>query len=174
MFASKEIVTIIFKIVNFVAIAWIIKYAFQKYIFPGIKEKLFAKFAFFRGLEEKNKNLIIQNELLEKEIKDQDKLFELLKEKIEAWNKETKKQRETTLLEAQKINSFHKKRVETQTQNIHSQKLLSEIFPRVIDGTFKQLEQKFRQEQEAEKFFRNIINYMQKNTQEPKEVGLQK
>jgi len=34
----------------------------------------------------------------------------------------------------------------------------------VIAGTFKQLEQKFRQEQEAEKYFKNIINFMQKST----------
>jgi hypothetical protein len=132
MLESKEIISIIFKVINFAVIAWIIKYVFQNHILPGIKEKLAGKFAFFRRLEDKNKDLIIQNELLEKEIKDQDNLFELLKEKISTWNQEIKKQKETVLSEAQKINILHKKRVEIQTQNIHSQKLLSEIFPRVL------------------------------------------
>ncbi|KKP28132.1 MAG: hypothetical protein UR12_C0025G0006 [candidate division TM6 bacterium GW2011_GWF2_30_66] len=164
MLENKEIITIVFKLINFAAFIWLVKYVFKSNILPDLKEKLSAKFALFKRLEEKNKDLIFQNELLEKEIKDQDKLFELLKEKINTWDKELKKEKEINILEYKKIIASHKNRTEIQAQNMHNQKLISEIFPRVIAGTFKQLEQKFKQEQESEKFFRNIINYMQNNT----------
>lgn len=169
MFASKEIVAIIFKAINFAALVWIFKYAFQNYLLPGLKEKLAAKFALFKRLEDKNQDLALQVELVDKESKDQEKLFELLKEKIKTWDQEVKKQENKDMLDQQKINNSHKIRIEIQAQNIHSQKLLSEVFPRVIAGTFKQLEQKFKQEQEAEKFFRNIIDYMKTSTEQAKE-----
>lgn len=175
MLENKEIVTIVFKLINFAAFIWLVIYVFKSNILPDLKEKLAAKFALFKRLEEKNKDLIFQNDFLEKEIKDQDKLFELLKEKINTWDKELKKEKEKNLLDYKKIIDSHQSRTEIQIQNMHNQKLISEIFPRVIAGTFKQLEQKFKQEQESEKFFRNIINYMQNNIiNETRDLGIKK
>ena len=74
MFASKEIVAIIFKAINFAALVWIFKYAFQNYLLPGLKEKLAAKFALFKRLEDKNQDLALQVELVDKESKDQEKI----------------------------------------------------------------------------------------------------
>ncbi|MFC1842739.1 hypothetical protein ACFLYU_03725 [Candidatus Dependentiae bacterium] len=166
MSMSKEAITILFRIINFVAIAWIIKYLFEKAGLPMIKEKLAEKLALFKGLEEKHKNLIDQNALVAKEIKDQDKLFEMLNKKINIWNQAREEQKTQNLLIIQAISEYHKKRIETQTQNLHQQKIISEVFPRVIKGTYRQLEQKFEKEQESESFLKDIISHMKNSTQQ--------
>jgi len=164
LFLSKDVLAIIYKIINFIAVMLVIKYLFQTVQLPVIKEQLAQKFSFFRGLEEKFKNLKEQNIIAQKEINDQDKLFENLKTKISIWTRSRKLQWEEKQVEIQKINSTHQKRIEIQTQNIHQLKLIKEVFPRVINNTSQQLKQKFAKNQESKIFLKDIISYMQKNT----------
>jgi len=160
---SKEIVSTIFRFINFAVFAGLLVYLFKKYALPQVKEKLVEKYAFFKDLENQYKNLINQNEVAKNEIKDQDNLFEVLKKKITLWNKSCDKENKAREKELELIIQYHKDRLEKQTQNIQHQKLLEEVFPRVIAGTYKQLEEKFSKKQESEKFLNNIIGYMKKS-----------
>jgi len=162
---SKTIVSIIFRLVNFIVFAGLVAYLFKKYALPQIKEKLAEKYAFFRDLENKRKNLINQNQIAKKEIKDQDNLFELLKKKLAGWNKSCDQKNKEKEKELDIIIQYHKKRLEIQTQNMQQQKLLKEVFPRVIAGTYKQLQEKFSKKQESEKFLKDIIEYMKKSVE---------
>jgi len=164
MSVTKEIVFVLFRIINVVLIAWLVKYVFQKYILPELKIKIEEKLAYFRGLEDKYKNLVDQNSVVEKEIKDQDSLFEMLKNKIGLWKKAREEQKVIKEKELVEINSYLKQKTETQEQNIQQKKLIKEVFPRVIDGTYKQLEQKFAEKKESTKFLKDILGYMKKET----------
>lgn len=165
MLESKFIIGLLFKIINFTLLAWLIKYVFQKHLLPGFKEKINKKTLELKALEEKKANLAYQSDLLEQEILKQDELFNNLKNKIELWNKQTMQQQEESSKQFTEISKEHEKRMEIQMQNLNTQKLLNEIFPRVISGTYRQMEQKFSQEQETQKFFRNIIGFMEKESQ---------
>ena len=143
----------------------LIKYLFKKFGLPEIKEKRSEKFNLFKNLRNQHKDLIDQNALATKEIRDQEKLFEMLSTKIQAWNNAREKQEEEIRNTLKQIKTNHKNRIDSQTENIYQQKIIGEVFPRVIEGTYKQLEQKFSKEQEAQAFLKGIINHMEKSTQ---------
>jgi len=164
LFLSKEALTKVYTLINFIAIAWLIKYLFQQFQLPVFREKLAEKFSFFKGLEDKFKNLKEENKIAQKEIIDQDHLFELLKTKINNWNQARKMQWEEEKLEIENIKKCHEKRIDIQTQNITQQKLIKEVFPRVIEGTYQQLKQKFSKEKESKNFLKDIVSYMEKST----------
>jgi len=162
LFLSRDALATLYTFINYIIMIIVLKYIFQKFQLPVFREKLAQKFSFFKSLEDKFKNLKEQNIIAEKEIKDQDKLFENLKAKINTWNKARELQREEKETKLQKISKAHKKRVNLQTQNIYQQKLIKEVFPRVINRTSEQLKQKFAKDQESETFLQDITSYMQK------------
>lgn len=172
MIEAKAFVSILFKIINFALLVWVLRYVFKKYVLTEIQERRKERFAFFAELEKKQSNLKIEESLINKEIVDQEKLFEVLKEKIKTWNAQVKGQEEKRKQEEEKFLALSKKRVIIKHQNMHSQKLLAEIFPRVISGTYNKLEQKFSDEQESEKFFRNIMEYLKSEAENQKYVNL--
>ncbi len=160
MFISKEAISIIFRLVNFFILSGLIVYVFRKYLLTPIKEKLAEKWAFFRDLKNQHKNLVDQKGILDIEIKDQDKLFAILKQKINIWDKTCKQKHNEREQELAKIKELHAKKLTIQNENVHQQKLLKEVFPRVIQGTYSQLEKKFEDKKESQKFLGNIIDYM--------------
>jgi len=160
LFLSKEALAILYKVINFVVMILVITYVLQKFQLPIFREKIAQKFSFFKGLEDQFKDLKEQNIIATKEITDQGKLFEHLKSKIHTWSQARELQWEERRAKLQKINEAHKKRINIQTQNIHQQRLIKEIFPRVINGTSQQLKQKFKQDQESKVFLKDIISYM--------------
>jgi len=163
MFASKQIIYALFRIINFVIIAWLVRYLFKKFGLPEIKEKRSEKLSFFKNLQKKYKDLVGQNSLATKEIKDQDELFEMLNTKIQTWNNERQNQENIIKNELEKVKSSHKERIEKQTENMHQKKIIREVFPRAIEETYKQLEKKFSKEQEAKTFLKSIISHMEKS-----------
>jgi len=165
MFVSKEVISIIFRVINFFAFGFLIYYVFKKYQLITLKEKFAEKHALFDDLEKQQINLIEENEIVSNEIKDQDKLFEMLKNKINTWNNVREENEKTLQEKLEKIKEAYKKRVEKQTEHIHEQKLLKEVLPVVIEGTYKQLEDKFSKKDASETFLKDIVSYMEKNAQ---------
>lgn len=163
MYVSEEVISIIFRIINFVVLFGLFRYLFKKYL-PIIKRSFLDKLAFFDTLEKQRMDLIEQNKMLVKEMSDQNDLFKLLKEKIKIWDIACKQKKEVEEKEIVKAKDLAKKRNKKQTEQIHQQKLLQAVFPRVIAGTYKQLEEKFEKKEESQKFLKDIIGYMKKSS----------
>ena len=162
MYVSKEAISVLFRIINFVIIFWVFRYLFKKYL-PAIKKSFFKKLAFFDNLEKQRLDLIEQNRMLVKEMQDQDNLFDLLKEKIKIWNMARHKKIDATEKEIEQLKELTKKRNKIQQENVHQKKLIKEIFPKAIAGTYKALEEKFEKKEESKKYLNNIIGYMKKS-----------
>ena len=165
MYGSKEIVSIIFRFLNFAAFIALIVYLFKNYALDQIKEKIAEKFALFKGLETQRKDLINQNQVAKKEIEDQDDLFALLQKKIKTWNNSCRQATKEKNEELASIKEYHKVRLEQQSANIKQQRLLKKVLPGVITNTYQQLEQKFSKKEESQKFLKDIIGYMKKSTE---------
>ena len=163
MFISKEAVSILFRLINFFILSGLIVYVFRNYLLTPIKEKLADKWAFFRNLEDQHENLVDQKDILDIEMKDQDKLFELLKDKISLWKQACQRDEETRENQMARIKKNHIDRVTIQNENLYQQTLLDKVAPSAIKGTYDQLEKKFEDKQKSQKFLGDIIEYMEKN-----------
>jgi len=164
MFISKEAVSILFRLINFFILSGLIVYVFRNYLLTPIKEKLADKWAFFRNLEDQHKNLVDQKNILDIEIKDQDKLFELLKDKIAIWKQACQRDKEARESQMARIKKNHINRVTIQNENLYQQTLLDKVAPSVIKGTYVQLEKTFEDKKKSQKFLGDIIEYMEKSS----------
>lgn len=162
---SKETVSIIFRLVNFFILSGLAVYVFRKYLLTPIKAKLEEKYSLFRNLENQHKNLIDQKGILEIEMEDQDKLFEILKQKIGIWDKACKQEQEARKKEVDKIKKYHIKRVASQNETLKQQNLLEKTIPIAISQTYNQLEKRFEKKEESQTYLGSIIEYMEHNEQ---------
>jgi len=164
MFVSKEVIEVVFRIINFIILFYLFRHLFKKYL-PTLKRGFLNKLAFFDNLTKQKHELEEQNKMMIKEIKDQDNLFELLKSKVKTWDKatqEAKSKKEEALAVAREQ---AKERNIQQTKNLQQQNLLQEALPKAIKETYQELEKKFEKKEKSDNFLKSIIGYMKKSPQ---------
>ena len=83
---SSEIVSIVFRLLNFGVVVGIAAYFFKAKSLPDIKEKIAAKHAQLKDMEKENKSLLTRQQALEQEITQQELFGKSLYDQIKIWS----------------------------------------------------------------------------------------
>ncbi len=161
---DESLVTIIFKLLNFAALLGLGFFIFKRYFQNDIIETIENT-----QLEEINLNtriseLGMRGSELSREIIDQEKLCDYLKDRTDQWNEAFKKDVEYRR-QCQKVLDEHMaERTDKQINSILQERMRRAILPEALKQVHSQLVESFESKSQGKEFVQNILDYMKKSS----------
>jgi hypothetical protein len=165
MFINYNIVAIIFKLINFIALLSITFLIFKKYIMPNIVAGIIRKKEHQASLSAQQANLEKQQISLDTFLKEDILLCAEFRSKIDKWKKTVTLETESYKKEHSKILINSTKRTETiatQREHNHVKKIVTHA---VINNIKTSLSTHFKNEKQSSEYLNSIFNFMDKKIQ---------
>lgn len=156
-------VSVIFNFINVGLLILILLVVFKKYIYPDLKKALKENLNNKAKLRHKKEELQSMQILLDREIKNQDKRCKELMQKVNLWEEQTGIAQ--NLKESKQWAYYQeiKEKILIQESNYKEYKLKKSVTPYVEKQLQKSLEDYYSYDSNQEKYFENIINYIEKS-----------
>ncbi len=162
MFVHKELLAVIFRLVNFGILAYICVYLFKRYILPMIKDQMRREQEEQRTIKERHKEIRKQEKIVTAFAYDQEKLCRILQEKVNRWRRVQEDYEQKRVHEKERRIRFLQDRVMCQEQEFERQHMLRLIVPRAVDTVERTLHATFKSPDQGRVYIQDIIKQLRK------------
>jgi len=162
MFAHEEVLSVIFRLVNFGILSFICVYLFRRYILPAIKDQMHSKQDERRTIKERHKEIYKQEAIVIVFAQDQEKLCKVLKEKVNHWRYVQEDHEQKRSDEKERRMRFLLDRTMRQEKEFEHQQMLHVIVPRAVDTVAHIVREKFKAPEQGHMYINDIIEKLRK------------
>lgn len=160
---SSEVVSVIFRLLNFGVACGVGAYVFKKNLLPGIKEKIAEQELAVRTMEQRNQDLLTQKKTVEREINEQEELGRKLYDQIKLWSFSFEKERARICQERADLDKNIEQRAREQAENKLKDRVQMRILKQALAGAREELSNRYASESEGKRMIADIISYMRKD-----------
>lgn len=164
--SKHEVVSIIFRLINFAITVGAGYYLFKRYGLSLIQDKIKQKKDYLDELDHQAAVIADTHQNLISQQKYQTILFEQLKFKLSLWNTAYQKMLGTRKNEKDEIKKKLEQKVHMQNSYLAQQSLKRQIFVKAIDQARTILENKFMTPSSGKKYLNPILIHIKKSTSE--------
>ena len=161
MFHEESLITTIFKLLNVAVLFGVGFYFFKTRVLLSIQEMIAAKKREEKALAEEKRNLAANLKTVEREIVEQQKLSEKIKEHVHQWQEQVAADQKRVDHEVAEQAAAQEIRVRKQSSHLSSLKLQQQVLPQALIDAHRELEAHFAQQQ-GQAYMQNTIRYMRK------------
>ncbi len=161
---SSEIISTVFRILNFGVACGVGAYVFKKNLLPGIKEGIAAQRAAIQDMAHNNQELLDKKNTVEREIDEQEELGKKLYDQIKLWSFSFEKEVSRSDAEREILNQQIEKRAREQADNKLLMQVQAQVLEQALAGAREELLAHFASEQEGKKFIASIVARMREGT----------
>ncbi len=161
--SKHEIVSIIFRLINFAITIAAGFYLFKRYGLDIIQDKIKQKKDHLNSLHHQTSTLENEHQNLASQQKYQTIIFEQLKFKLSLWNTAFEKLLQEKKSEKNEIKIQLHEKVHAQNNYLEKQTLERQVFPKAIDRARDILEKQFASEADGKKYLKPILNSIKKS-----------
>ena len=161
---NSEIISIVFRIINFVIIIFFFIILYKRYIHKNIKDQILKQINYLSNLKESNNKLLQRSLDLNKEIFFQENLSKDLNIKIKKWKSAFDLKQKIKTQEFQIIKQEIERKLKIKEEYITLNYLKNEILTDVINRSGINLKKEFESENNIKEYERELFEFMKKNS----------
>ncbi len=155
-----DITTIIFRVFDFFVVAGVAVFIVKKYIIPAVEKMLKDENILLYNLESDGKNLQLQTQAIYENIQDQDRKFQILRNKFVVWQKTCDarllvEQQERQLAQVSMLKNF-----ETKLSFLQNHLVLQQQIPKILDAVTRDLQKKYSKVDDQKEYINTLIHEM--------------
>ena len=160
---SSEIISTIFRFLNFGVTCGVGVYVFKKYLLPDFKGKIAEQRAALQSMAQRNQELLDQKNAVTREISEQEELGRTLYDQIKLWSFSFAQERARRDSEQKVLTQQVEHRAQVQAQNKMHSKLQKFVLEQALAGARQDLAVRFSSEQEGRRFLASIVACMRED-----------
>lgn len=161
---NSEIISIVFRIINFAIIIFFFLILYKRYIHKYIKDQILKQINYLSGLKESNNNLLQKSLEVNKEIIFQENLTKDLNIKIKKWKSAFDLKQKLKTQESQIVKQEIENKLKIKEEYITLNYLKNEILTDVINRAGINLKKEFESEDYLEEYKKNLIEFLKKES----------
>ncbi|MCL4361449.1 hypothetical protein M1446_03780 [Candidatus Dependentiae bacterium] len=142
-------------------------YFYRKYYKENLISQIEKEKSEIKNLIEKNNHTERAIENLEQQIVEQEKICSLMTEKIKFWKNAVEKLKQSEILDKEKSFEEIAKKRSSQLTNFYAFKTEEELLPEIIEQVKTELEEKYKNKENQNKYIENILKFIKENNGDP-------
>lgn len=165
MLGTEAIISIVFRIINFVVVILFFVFIFKKYVLSAIKDNIARNEKLEKELLDHCNNLIVKDSELDVVSYDQGQFCDYLLEKVKKWHGIFKDDLLAKEKERAQLSGAIVQRKNLQVERVAELQAYKKIAPQALKLARDSLISTYEQEENGTKFLGQLIEYMEKNLQ---------
>ncbi len=165
MFINQNIVSVVFRLINFFALIGLFVYLFKKHAMPEVSFAINKDIADHDFLHTQQISLEKQQAALDALLKEEALLCQQFKTKIDEWNRIVTQNNEQREQERNQDLTALKKRTADRTEQIAHNRIQNQIIDAVVVDTEKSLTHHFSQDASGKEYLNGILDFMTERVQ---------
>lgn len=157
MIDYTNLVELVFKIVNFIAIIGLLAFIFKKYLLGTLRDQMHTKELVVEKLKKAFHTITRNYQLLDREIDHEQQQQRELKDKIVRWRADIDQQHEQLAQERNERSSKLKVQMLQQIKEIQKYVLYKQVLPQAVEQARSQLAKKFDDEQQQKEYLSELM-----------------
>jgi hypothetical protein len=162
MFTGESLVSLFFRLLNFIILGGAGIYFFKRYGLPVVRQRIREREELITGLKDQRDSLKDMQRSLEYQSAEQKQLSAQLTHKIGRWQHSYERQEHRRHEEKQRLITLLNKRTHQQSQGVALNTLQQQTFPLIIAASREQLVRQFTSAQQGQAYLQNLLKFMQK------------
>lgn len=155
-----ELVSVIFRILNFAALVWLGWYLFKKYGLPLIKSQMNAKQAYLEELKAHHTMMVRDIRDVERTLVEDREQQDWLKEQLMRWRGAVEAERARCERQKEQRAALLQKRLALQVNEIQANRIREEVLPKAVERAREVLAQQYADGQTQRAFMTRIMTTM--------------
>lgn len=157
MVLTEQMITVLFKFLNFVLLLGLMLYGVKVYLLPGLKEQLTKYRAYLEGLRRSHRALQKDANVLKKGMSEDEEQQERLKKQVKQWRTVVQEQRDDLVREREERKEALLKRFKENKEQISLYRTYKQVVPEAIEQSRKELTKQFAHNAQQERFIKKIM-----------------
>lgn len=158
----EELLSVIFRLVNFGVLLFVCAYFFRRYILPDLQAQMVHEEQESIRIQERHREIEHQEKSVENFSQSQKKLCSLLQEKVNCWHAVYEKTVQHQEQEKKERMTFLQKKIKQQELVFAQKKMLHEITPKAIAVITEKMQKQFASEHHGSAYIDSIIRQLRK------------
>ena len=159
-----EIVDIVFRILNFIVVLFLGRYAMMHYIIPFVNEEIKRYKKHLDQLQENHKSFQADCRQIEENLNDQETFFNTMNDRLKIWTRSCQDHKAFVLENQKKIRQKIEERFEVRSSNVKNNMILQKNIPTILEKSKKILQKKYMTSTDQKKYMKNLLHNMEKNS----------
>ena len=165
MLGTEAIISIVFRIINFVVVILFFVFIFKKYVLSAIKDNIARNKGLEKELLDRCNNIIRKDSELDVVNYDQSQICDYLLEKVKKWHGIFKNNLLANEKERALTSGAMAQRMNLQVERVTELQAYKKIAPQALELARNSLISTYEQEENGTKFLDQLIEHMEKNLQ---------
>ena len=162
MFVHEELLSVIFRLVNFGILVFMCVYLFKRYVLPSIKEQMKSEEEEAQAIKSRHKELRMQEKTVTAFAQEQEKTCCMLKEKVHRWRRVQDDYVLRRAQERERRVRYLNDRVAHQELEFAQQRVLQKALPRAVMHARIALQQTFSSADKKRAYLNEIMSQISK------------
>lgn len=159
-----DLISIVFKFLNFFVIIGVAMYCIQHYVIPMVEKMLREYGVFIYNLESDYKDLQLQNQSIYENIQDQDRQFQVMKTRFVQWQKKCEERRVVQQLHQKTTDEAMQNRFVVRSCIIKNDRAIKDQSPVILNTVTQTLQSKYQNADEQKQYIEKLIQIMKEQS----------